>query len=95
MSLSPTTTPTSPFYTNACEVCREHDGCEDLHPYYFVGAVISILGSLFVIFTYATNSTLRSHPSVLVFSRSIFDLLFALYFIIQFGLGDRLAVCIH
>ena len=77
-----------------CEACKDGN-CQDLHPFYLAGGLISILGALFVMFTYATNARLREHPSVLVFSRSFFDFLFAVYFVISFIIGDKLAVKIE
>eukprot|EP01084_Bolivina_argentea_P034994 64867_1 len=58
-----------------------------LHIYYLIGSSCSLCGSLFVILTYLFTSALRTHPSVLIFGRSVFDCGFALSFITLYVLA--------
>eukprot|EP01083_Nonionella_stella_P179360 636547_1 len=64
------------------------DSHRSLHQYYLVGASCSLCGSLFVILTYLFTPSLREHPSIIIFSRSIFDFGFSLSFITLFFFGS-------
>eukprot|EP01084_Bolivina_argentea_P244521 409603_1 len=50
---------------------------DHLHPFYFIGSVLTILSSLVVITSYIFTPKLRYHPSVTIFYRSV----------INFGIG--------
>eukprot|EP01083_Nonionella_stella_P069642 185771_1 len=57
------------------------DSYRSLHIYYLIGALCTLCGTLFVILTYLFSPSLRTHPSVMIFGRSIFDFGFGLSFI--------------
>eukprot|EP01084_Bolivina_argentea_P278381 475547_1 len=55
--------------------------CDNLHIYYLSGALLTIIGSSFVIGSYLCDGKLRQHPSILIFMRCVFDFLFGTIFI--------------
>lgn len=64
-----------------------------LGPYYFAGAIFSLLASLFVIISYLKFKELRKHPSSVIYWRSMFDVAFSLQFIVIFGYSDAKYHC--
>jgi len=76
---------------NSSENCS--DGCvwcgttcetpkDDLHDYYTISSVFSILGSFFVLSTYFFFEKLQRHPASFIIGRCTFDLLFGGTFIV-------------
>eukprot|EP01084_Bolivina_argentea_P292051 501995_1 len=81
------------FCVNGKFDCNEPD-CDknsyrNLHMYYLIGASLTICGSLFVILTYLFSPSLRKHPSVLIFGRSVFDCGFGLSFVTLFFFATK------
>ena len=79
--------------TDLCERCTEGDDCTNLHIHYLSGAICTIIGSSFVIFSYLCDSNLRHHPSILIFMRCVFDLLFGITFVCIYLVPTKHFVC--
>jgi len=80
------------------DLCENDDSCVwgeakcmtagvNHHLSYFVSSVFSSLGSLFVVVTFIRWKKYRKHPASLILGRCIFDLIFAVIFLVLY-VGD-------
>eukprot|EP01084_Bolivina_argentea_P311701 539568_1 len=70
---------------NICDHCAVVNDihCEaPLHSYYFASGIATVIASSIVIISYIFSPRLRYFPAVLIFNRSVFDLMFGVHFML-------------
>ena len=67
--------------------------CDATHPWYLVGGVLTVCGSVLVLCTWALYPSLRSHPSIYIVMRSGVALVLGLLLVVLFVVPVRVLAC--